>query len=185
MSNSILISQLPAGVINSISGLRALDVSTCIEGVQVSVNGALFLNDGGQGTFTFNAANSTTDDGRMTIGTPTTGRWVLIDPIYSGLAVPASASLSGVAESFILLSGAGSSLLIYTFPPSYNAIPDQIVLKQLGTGQVRLQATGNDLLFDTNSASYAASITFQSSGATYTFQPVYNATTTSGVYYRI
>lgn len=185
MSNTALVSQLPNGVVPTITSLRALDVSTCFDGIQVAVNGAIVQNDGGQGTFAFNGANTGLDDTRTVISTPTTGRWVLIDPIFSGLAAAATVSYSGLAESFTLLSGTATALLIYTFPPAITMLPDQVTIKQLGTGQVRLQATGNDVLWDTAGAAAVASITFQSSGGAYTFQPVYYPSITGGIYYRI
>lgn len=181
-----LISQLPFGVVPTVSALRLIDVTYTSEGCQVSINGSSNPNDGGQGIFIFNAANTGIDDGRTVIATPTTGRWVIND--FSGLATApyTIASYSGMGENFIVLSGAGSSPLIYTLAPTYTSIPDRITIKLIGTGQVRIQATGNDLLFDiAQAAAFTQSITTQSGGQAYTFQPSYNAATQSGVYFRV
>jgi len=187
MSNTALIPGVPFGAFPTISGLRALDASTMTEGVQVAVNGAVFQRDGGQATFVFNASNTGLDDGRTVIATPTTGRWVILDAGvgFSGLATPATVSYSGLAENFTLLSGAGSSTLIYTFAPSYTVNPNVVTIKQLGTGQVRLQATGNDFLWDTAGTTAVSSITFQSSGASYNFRATYNPAITGGIFYRV
>lgn len=181
-----LISQLPLGVVASISGLRLVDVTYTSDGAQVIVNGGGSNNDGGQASFIFQGVGTGLDDGRTIIATPTTGRWVITD--YSGLSTApyVTSSYSGAGENFIVLSGAGSSTLIYTLAPSYTSIPDKLTIKLIGTGQVRIQATGNDLLFDISAAAaFAQSITTQSGGQAYTFQPTYNAFTQSGVYYRV
>ena len=172
------ISQVPYGVVSTISALRNISVSTLTDGNCVNVLGSGAANDGYQSFFFFSGACTYSDNGSTIIKpSVSTGAWVRAIP-SPHVSVSSTVSISGNGENFILISGGGTPD-IYTFAPSYIMYGHDMIIKSIGTGQVRIQATGGDTIFPINSLNVVPSITFQSSGAAYHFR------VGQGVYYQV
>ncbi len=165
------ISQLTNGVISTNAALSLVDVSTVGENATVQTLGRLAPNDGGGGVFYFQAGSTATGDSQNVLATPTTGRWVAALQGFSGVG-PVTASLTGYAETFVLLSGFAP--LTYTLPVVANMIGKQVMVKVATTGTVTIRC-GNttDLIVNAGvSAAAAVSSSVTSTltgGATYNF----------------
>lgn len=172
------VSQLPFGVVPTITALRAISVATMTDGCAAEVLGSGTANDGWEGLYFFSGASALSDNSTTVIATPTTGSWIR-SPRTAPLAYPSilTASYSGLGETFLLVSG-GSTRIQYTLPPASTMFGTPISIKSLGTGQVEIRATGGDTIFPQNSAVAAANIVFNSSGAIYTLRPL------NGVWYQ-
>lgn len=177
MATIVPISTLPNGVVSTIAALRAINVSTISDGATVSVLGSGSSNDGFQNTFYFSGASTLTDNGANVISTPSTGAWIGTNLATLVVSPLQTAAYSGVNENLVLISG-GASLTTYTLPPSYVMFGQTVTIKSLGTGQIKIQATGGDQIFPTSASNAVATITFQSSGA------AYNLLATKGIYYQ-
>lgn len=157
MGLSIPISTLPNGAIASNTSLAAVDVSTVTENAVVQTLGRVTPNDGGARVFFFNAASTATVDGINVLGTPTTGRWIAATQGFSGVG-PVTSSLTGYAESFVLLSGFAP--LTYTLPISTNMVGRHVFVKTATTGTVTIRCgNSTDLIVNAGVSAAAAVVT--------------------------
>lgn len=150
MSTIVPISQLPEGVVSTAAALAAISVATVNENAVVRTLGASAVNDGGAGLYHFNAASSATANGLTVVTTPTTGRWILSTPSFSGLG-PITASYSGVAESLVIASGFAA--VTYTLPALSTSPAGQTVTTitaTTGTFNVRTNSA-SDLIMNAGS----------------------------------
>lgn len=176
-SITVPISQLPNGVVSTIAALRAISTLTMSDGDYVTVLGSGTPNDTYQSSYIFSGACTQADNGVSVITNGNTGAWIRsIDTPF--ITISQTATYSGVAETFAILSGA-SAPIVYTLPPSYVIAGQPFTLKSLGTGQIIIKTAGNDLIFPANSTVTTTGITFNGSGTSYHFNPY------QGVYYQV
>lgn len=177
MSTLVPISQLPQGVVPTISALRAISASTLVDGATVQTLGSGAVNDGFQSCYTWSGACGLSDNG-FTIIKVSTGAWVRSPQDAPLVATQQAVSYSGIGENFVLLSGT-SAQIKYCLPPSYIMFGEPVLIKMLGTGSINIQATGADTIFPANASVAVTNFTVQSSGSSYNLLP-YN-----GVWYQV
>ncbi len=172
----------PNGVMLTNAALSALSVATTTELSVVQTLGGNTVGDGNAALFYFQAASTRPIDGVTVLGTPTTGRWIAATNAtsFSGIG-PLTTSQSGIAETFVLLSGFAP--IVYTLPPSINVIGETVTVRTQTTGTATIRTTGNDLLYAASSTNAAVAVT--SLASTLTGGYVWNFRATSGAYYRI
>ncbi len=175
------VSTQPNGVMLTNAALAALSVATTTENTVVQTLGGVAVGDGNAGLYYFVAASTRPIDNVTVLGTPTTGRWVaaINAETTSGIG-PITASQTGIAETFVLMSGFAP--LVYTLPPSVNVIGETVTIRTQTTGTVTIRTSG-DLLFDSSKTSPVLSVA--SVTATLTGGFVFNFRAASGAYYRI
>jgi hypothetical protein len=171
----------PNGVALTNAALAATSVATTTENTVVQTLGGNTVGDGNAGLFYFQAASTRPVDNVNVLGTPTTGRWIaaITSSSNSGIG-PITASQTGIAETFVLVSGFAP--VTYTLPPSVNVLGDIVTIRTQTTGTVTIRTSG-DLLFDSSKTSPVNSVA--SVTATLTGGFVFNFRATSGAYYRV
>lgn len=170
MATIVPISQLPNGVVASTAALAAISVATLGENAVVQTLGRAAPNDGGAGVYYFSAGSSATVDSINVVTTPTTGRWIAALPNFSGVG-PVTASLTGYAETFVLLSGFAP--VTYTLPVSTNMQGKMVTVKALTTGTATIRC-GNATDLIVNAGPTAASSVVASIATTLTGGSVFN-----------
>lgn len=184
MATIVPISQLPFGVVPTISALRAISVATISDGATVQVNGSGSANDGFQSAFVFQGASALTDNGMSIIGTPTTGNWVRCS---DGPYVPSlvqTASYSGVGETLILVSGNATQVIV-TLPPSNIVFGQQVVVKSLSTGAFQVRATGADVIYPATGVGTVAFMNLQATGSPSTILNTVKLQVGQGAFYQL
>ncbi len=176
------VSTQPNGVILTNAALAALSVATTTENTVVQTLGGAAVGDGNAGLFYFVAASTRPVDNVNVLGTPTTGRWVAASNAntFSGIG-PLTTSQTGVAETFVLLSGFAP--VVYTLPPSVNVLGEIVTIRTQTTGTATIRTSGTDLLYVAGASN--ASVAVTSSASTLTGGYVWNFRATSGAYYRV
>ncbi len=170
----------PNGVMLTNAALSAVSVATTTENTVVQTLGGTAVGDGDGGLFYFVGGSTRPIDNVTVLGTSTTGRWISANntQAFSGVG-PLTASMTGIAETFVLLSGFAP--IVYTLPPSTNILGETITIRTQTTGTVTIRTTGNDLLFYTSKTSPVLSVASLTS--TLTGGYVWNFRATSGAYY--
>ncbi len=175
------VSTQPNGVMLTNAALAAVSVVTTTENTVVQTLGGTSAGDGDGGLFYFVGGSSRPIDGVTCLGTPTTGRWVSASNTQTFSGVTISASMTGIAETFVILSGFAP--VVYTLPPSTNILGETITVRTQTTGTATIRTSGTDLLFYTSKTSPVLSVASLTS--TLTGGYVWNFKATSGAYYGI
>lgn len=181
-SFTLPVSQLAQGVVGTISGLRAISNVTMTDGATVTTLGSGYINDGYAATYFYSGACALSDNGISIIAAGTTGSWIRIGPVPYIPTTVQTSSYSGIGENFVLLSG-GATQIIYTLPPSYTILGQQLTVKSLSTGAFQIRATGLDFIFPNTGVSTVQTINLQATGL------IYNPNTATfragaGIYYQ-
>lgn len=177
------ISALPNGYVATNTALSQISVDAVTENMVSTTLGGTVVGDGNGGTYYFQAASTRPIDNSIVLGTPTTGRWICIDQssIASGVG-PVSSSLTGYAETFVVLSGFAP--LTYALPPSVNVIGELVTVKTVTTGTVTLRpGLATDVIF--NHGPNNSSVAVSSLTSTLTGGYAWNFRVFSGAYYRV